>query len=436
MAKIVRPTNNEILNKEKTSYYKSKNSKTCIYCGVSFSYGQSNNSSCGLCLLKYNCPECGKLVIKVINGSMSGQSKKILYQHIKDNSLNTYRAFCSNKCSINSRTKPGECTSCGSFSDKRTGTGLCLRCCKKYSSISINKNKASGNCVKCGKFFNSRTTAGLCFECQKFISIKNIENNKGAGICSICNKFKKERHLNICIDCKSKLGSKILLEQIKPGICSTCGKYSNKRTLGMICQNCRNKMYIQQGRNTAINNSKAGKCIKCEKYSEVRNSFGLCLNCIGYWNEEERNKFYSQNINLISYKNENETISYNMINKYNKIPGVWSVWGFKDNRNICLNVCQTIDIGKEISENIRGWHRRKGLSDEDIENSCKNRQYKESIIRRFKKQRNIIDFSNTLNIIIVAKNINNKKKRENIEAQYAHDNKAMFWNPAPGQKLF
>jgi len=70
----------------------------------------------------------------------------------------------------------------------------------------------------------------------------------------------------------------------------------------------------------------------------------------------------------------------------------------------------------------------KDLTDEEIEEENKRYYYN----RRKKRDQAQYD---DITYKIVAINIEDKEKREEIEAYYAHENKSIFWSPAPNQKI-
>ena len=69
----------------------------------------------------------------------------------------------------------------------------------------------------------------------------------------------------------------------------------------------------------------------------------------------------------------------------------------------------------------------KYLIDEGIEEN--KRYYCNRVKKRDQAQYDDITYK------IVAINIEDKEKREEIEAYYAHENNSIFWSPAPNQKI-
>ena len=176
------------------------------------------------------------------------------------------------------------------------------------------------------------------------------------------------------------------------------------------------------------------KCINknSDHYNEITRHLGnRCIKCNPLENTFNRDKFYNSKFNFIDFEFINKKISWRNIDPLNNIPGVWAVWA-SDNK--CLDVCQTINIGSEMLGWIRNYNACRGKSDEElIKMNKKYQKYNR------KKKRDIAEYCSKLNskpiFKLVAIKIKDKKKREDIEAQYAHDNKALFWSPAPGQKL-
>ena len=453
---IIPPTKEELDIAAEQAFYKSTNLKVCIFCGSNYSYGQRQSKFCGLCKIKYSCPVCKKEVIKTINDKEL-PNRKMLLQKIKENKLEEYFRYCSYKCSSKSRTLPGICIKCKKYVDKRNGAFLCSNCsslsgpgicttCMKYSNIRNNCGQCSecfdrsklNKCIKCKKKSDKLDALGICLDCQ-------LKTRSGRGICSKCGKKSENRNwYNLCPDCFKKdgfgkclkCGQKSKLDvcgictkcKIGPGLCYKCNKHSEKRDITGLCKKCRSEITL---RSNKINSS-PGECRKCNKYSEKRSITGLCKDCsFKVANNFDREKFYNSKLSLISFKSSDNIISLDDIDSLNNIPGVWSIWS-SDNK--CLDVCQTINIGKEMLGWIRNYNACKDKTDEELIEM--NRIYQS--YNRIKK-RDIADYCKNLNskpiFKLVSININDKTERENIEAQYAHNNKSIFWNPAPNQKL-
>ena len=124
--------------------------------------------------------------------------------------------------------------------------------------------------------------------------------------------------------------------------------------------------------------------------------------------------FLSSNIttNLFLYDSFNEIIpaDYNSFKKYNKVNGIWAIWGENsDGIKVCLDVCQTIDIGKEMQIGMRKLVAKK------------QNKYKEFI-----KYKNIF-------FILVKQDILIFEDRELLEAFYAIENNSIYWSPSPTQ---
>lgn len=156
-----------------------------------------------------------------------------------------------------------------------------------------------------------------------------------------------------------------------------------------------------------------------EKLINIANHYNIPTNYQEY--------FYSKFLNIINFKSVNLLV--NDFNKFKNIPGVWSVWN--EDKTVCLDVAQTKNIGFEMKRYLRRLNFNKDLSDEDIDKM--NNKYNSKMNRY--KYRNIMKDTNKVNFIIIVIDINSKIEREMIEAQYAHDNRARYWSPAPGQNI-
>lgn len=136
------------------------------------------------------------------------------------------------------------------------------------------------------------------------------------------------------------------------------------------------------------------------------------------WREE----FYSKTLDIISFNSVEELIS-----NFDSLEGIPGVWAIKGSDEIIYDVAQTKDIGNEMYEYLRRLNFNKGLTDEKI--NSENSRY----LYNRKKFRDIMNDTDEVNFILVARDIDSKEKRELIEMQYAHDAKAKYWSPAPCQ---
>lgn len=130
-----------------------------------------------------------------------------------------------------------------------------------------------------------------------------------------------------------------------------------------------------------------------------------------------REKFYQDKIDITNYSAVEE-----MISDFNREIGIPGVWCIKDQNGDVLDVYETSDIGNEMYQAVRRLSNCKGKTDEELS----DKRYS------WKKVRNMTECGK-LNFVIVVRNMEDKVERMKIEAQYAHDNKAKYWNPAPGQ---
>ena len=97
----------------------------CKNCGKLFKANSSNVKYCNNCYEDRKCSneECDNIVNHIFVGDVNNH-------------------FCSKECrykTINkNKTKPGYCTKCGSWSDKRDSTGRCRSCVSKQVENSWN----------------------------------------------------------------------------------------------------------------------------------------------------------------------------------------------------------------------------------------------------------------------------------------------------------
>ena len=310
------------------------------------------------------------------------------------NYLNNSIKYCSNSCKTSAKnTIKVDCKKHGNNQD--TFGGKCRKCCNENNNREYIKDqiKKIQICKKCRQEFSSPIFNNpLCLRCSNIERMKNNKNLEKPQICSKCNnKFKSIFNMKICNSC---LATSINL---------------NNKKKRQICQ-------------------------KCNKEFSSTFIMKICHECSGYggFNREE---FYNSKLNFVSLHCENKIIKFKDIEKYNNISGVYSLWG-KDEEGVnkCLNVCQTQNIGNELFRFIRNSNRYKNKTDEELNKIIKDNFLPKNKYNKIKTCRDMNNYKN-LNFVLIAKGINSKEEREQIEMQYAYQNKAIFWRPAPGQKL-
>ena len=142
-----------------------------------------------------------------------------------------------------------------------------------------------------------------------------------------------------------------------------------------------------------------------------------------------------KNLNIfIQEKEELNITNYFSFKKYDNVPGVWSIFGEGlDGIKICLEVCQTQDIGKEMLRGIRLLSEGKNNKDKTNEEIKQSRiLYNSDDSNRRIKYRNIVEYKNII-FVIIDINIKTKKERESIEGIYAIKNDAKYWKPTVSQ---
>lgn len=291
---------------------------------------------------------------------------------------------------------------CDNCFSKLKGEGNKLSNCEIHG---LYKVKSSENCPSC---YNKMVYCNNP-ECKKELNFKIKENDDGIYYCS--NK------------CSNIINNKtIISNNIKPGYCKRCSKFSYKRDTFGLCKNCRTYQCLKN----ITNNKKEGKCNACGNIVFKRNEFGLCNNCAKKQLENargfNREEFYSDKLSLIKFNSLERETNLKDFDNYKGILGVWSRW---TEDGICLDVCKSKDIGAEMLSSIRSFHSLINNPEQHLDEGWK---------RKYKNQ---LDDCNGKPIIfkIVSINCINDEEAINIEVQYAHDNKAKYWSPEPGQKL-
>ncbi len=307
----------------------------------------------------------------------------------------------------------------------------CKNCCKKILNSNFNtfeiitEEKLAQNdshlnllsfCVKCNKPLITRPRR----------RIKALNNNM--GFCDKCNRINQAK--------------KLTYNNLKPGKCIKCGCFNKNRDITGIGKDCGcySEMILKRNQKQRENNQKPGNCIKCDKFCNKRDILGRGIDCgcskngyiqiynnlknsgkIWVFDSKLRKDFYDSQFELTTFKS-----CESLIENFNELNGVAGVWALKGTDNIIYDVAQTQNIGKEMFKYLRRLNYNKGLSDNDIIEENKRYKYNR------KKYRNITNDCSQFEFILICKN-KDKIKREEIEAQYAHDNKAKYWSPAPSQ---
>ena len=383
-----------------------KLTKKCKICNRDFE--KSLKLTCHKCFYIHKCKNCNKLFI-------SNKQKSIM---------------CSLICSVRFKAKPKYCKICDKITT-RSANGICSICNaiknteSKFCEIcdKITKRNGFGKCVECVTKINlepkyceicdkvtKRNNFGICVECM-------VKERAESKFCEICDKITKRNSFGICVECMVK-------EKMKPKFCEICDKITKRDTVGK-CIICAVKERV-----------KPKYCKICDKITK-RNIFNQCIICSP--NVFNRDKFYSLKLQLISFESKNKIITLKDIDKYINIPGIWSICSKdENNQEICLDVCETQNIGKEMLGGLNLLETGKNNLNKTDEEIKKSRiDYKSDDSNKRIKYRNIAEYKKYGNIIfkLVSINIENKEQRWNIESQYAHDNKAKYWNPAPGQSI-
>ncbi|MGM0197361.1 hypothetical protein [Enterococcus sp. AZ180] len=295
----------------------------------------------------------------------------------------------------------------------------CSSCEKDiYRDFSLISGRAKKYILKC--ISENKDYVSYCS-----ISCSN-RNQKEYKECSSCKKVAIHYKRSVCMDCynKSELMKEASLKSNKnqwsfneKGVCSSCKNESDLNIYG-YCFSCRidgwgfSTRFCNECNDNTFHNGYY--CVKC---SEMK--IGSAFN---------RESFYSSKLEKLKISFKEKPVSIESIDPYAGIPGVWAIFGEDlSGSRICLDVCQTKDIGSEMLGWIRQANACKGKTDEEI--SKLNEKY--SSYNRIKK-RNIMNHKNISFVIVKEKELD-FISRENIELAYACKTRAKYWSPAPGQ---
>lgn len=145
-----------------------------------------------------------------------------------------------------------------------------------------------------------------------------------------------------------------------------------------------------------------------------------------FYSTFDRNEFYNMKIKpIIRFVDKKQKV--NMRGDFSEYDGKAGVWAVYSGRK-CLDVCETVNIGNEMRQWELMYWENAGRSDKQLERLNKLYRYNRA------KKRDIAEKHKKFRFVIVSYQ-NDKAKREKIEAQYAHANKALYWSPAPGNQV-
>ena len=317
-------------------------------------------------------------------------------------------------------------------------------------------------CTRCGREYYPNSTKQKCCGCCAFV----VE-------CSICGKHlehkaaTKEEIESIdefyCGDCSRvnvmhtlwkdpEFADKVksyLLKGSEIKFCEECGKETHH--VGDRCRVCDpwekggasfGFKYCEECQE--VTNHVGDRCYVCDPWEIKGGQFGYkycvscsqetfhagdrCYECDPWENKGgfNREAFYSDKLELIKFESVDKSITLEDIDSLKGVPGVWSK---ETTDGEVLDVSETKDIGKEISFSVRAFKANAGKTDEEL-NALNN-----SSLR--KKYRDIYEYAEGEVVFkVIAEGVEDKETRQAIEAQYAHDKKAVFWSPAPGQSIY
>lgn len=148
-----------------------------------------------------------------------------------------------------------------------------------------------------------------------------------------------------------------------------------------------------------------------------------------YWVPEptkwNRDLYYSTPTNMVEVNSLEQILDLNNLDHVEGKSGVWSIWGWneqcKEENLVCLDVHETLDIGYEIRMHEKDLEFARNTDWNDL-------LYTENNLFSLAKRSKAITQWERLEYRLVALNVHGKINREAIEAQYAWDLKAIYWN--------
>lgn len=142
------------------------------------------------------------------------------------------------------------------------------------------------------------------------------------------------------------------------------------------------------------------------------------------WNRE---LYYSTETHMVDVRSLERAIDlddlFTLKTQWEGVSGVWSLWGRKNATEplICLDVHETLDLGYEMRMHEKSLDEARNTPwDADI--------YTKDNLFSLEKRSKAISQWQDLEYRAVALDVRGKVKREAIEAQYAWNHKAVYWN--------
>ena len=150
-----------------------------------------------------------------------------------------------------------------------------------------------------------------------------------------------------------------------------------------------------------------------------------------YWVPEpsrwNRKLYYSTETHMVDVRSLERAIDlddlFTLKTQWEGISGVWSLWGRKsdDEPLTCLDVHETLDLGYEMRMHEKSLDEARNTPwDADI--------YTKDNLFSLEKRSKAISQWQDLEYRVVALDVKGKVQREAIEAQYAWNHKAVYWN--------
>lgn len=263
----------------------------------------------------------------------------------------------------------------------------CVSCCKTVQLGLCDRNKIGGQKVKLIREAYINSTP-INWECRKCLS--PAINQKVADI----RKSRGDKFFNLTKEQKRKQVKNSNITRAKNG---TLGfqNFTKEEMVEINRKSLKHQKELGTGVydiNHQINASSISRFKKLNKIKEV----------------------FEKDIKVVDLSDtQSKVFGINYINsaEFDGVSGVWAIFAIEEDKELCLDVAETKDIGKEVRLFFRKLE------------SGKTEKY-----RTISKHKDII-------FKIVATDIDSKVEREVIESLYAVQNKSILWSPSPTQTI-
>lgn len=368
-------------------------SRTCYFCMIDFETRSPGSKKDGVKV--WVCPSCTHLDKECAKCGTVFKAKRLIYDRGK---------YCSKECSVSSFLEKGrteESAAKRNETMRRNGTGFFDPEQQRKNSLAAHeKQRINGT----GKFDpeNIRRFTERGRQVQKERGIGIFDPEKAREMQRISNEVQKERGIGIHDRSRANERAQKISETMRR---NGTGFFDseNARRCSLIAHKRMKEqgtwLYNQDLVKEMVQNKLGGwspQAVKLRTENRLASIQGLLSG------------IKSQGFRIVIGESE-DRVSY-FDGRLNQVPGVWAVFAVVDGKEVCLDVAETQDIGKEIRLFFRKLE-----------------------AKRIQKYKEMSEFEGSIFFKLIERDVPDRKRRELIEMIYAVENHSRFWNMSPTQ---